>query len=70
MCAKGSTCCSRGQARWESDLAAYFSVRLIGSSAQCRGKFAVRRKSAELSSSGEREEVEAAFSVAVLTYTR
>ena len=70
ICVRGSTCWSVGQSRWESDLAGYFSARLICHSIQYIRKLAVRRKGAEISRSGEREDAILPFSVAVLTYAR
>lgn len=66
ICARGSTCWSCGQSRWESDLAGYFLARLICHSILFLSKLAVRRKSAEISRSGEREDAILPFSVAVL----
>lgn len=70
ICAGGSTCWSCGQSRWERDLCGYFLARLICHSILFLSKLAVRRKSAEISRSGEREDAILPFSVAVLTYAR
>lgn len=70
VCARESTCWACGQSRWESYLAGYFSARLIPHAIENISKLAVRRKGAEISRSGEREDAILPLSVAALAYTR